>query len=54
MPDQSKLAEILCRMQNDIVLEHKAAADDFIKEGFSTDTLFSIIQRFQQPNLVSM
>lgn len=54
MPDQSKLAEILCRMQSDFVLEHIAAADDFIKEGFPTNALFSIIQGFQQPNLVSM
>lgn len=54
MPDQSKLAEILCRMQSDYIPEHKAAADDFLKEGFPTSVLFSIIQRFKQPNLVSM
>lgn len=41
-------------MQSDYSPEHKAAAKEFIKEGFPTNVLFSLIQKFQQPNLVSM
>lgn len=54
MPDQSKLAEILYRMQSDTIMEHTAAADDFLKEGFPTTALLSIIEKVQQVNLVSM
>lgn len=54
MPDQSRLTEILSRMQNDYIPEHQAAADDFMSEGFPTEILASLIKENPQPNMVSM
>lgn len=51
---ETRLNEILQRMQNDYIPEHKAAADEFINEGFPTEVLLSIIEENPQPNLVSM
>lgn len=54
MPDQSRLTEILSRMQSDYIPEHQAAADDFMSEEFPTEILASLIKANPQPNMVSM
>lgn len=54
MNDQKQLAEILYRMQSEYSPEHRAAADEFIQRGFSTEILCPLIQNTPNPNLVSM
>lgn len=52
--NQERLNEILEHMRSNIISEHKAAADEYIREGFPTAILFKEAEQTRQPNLVSM